>query len=288
MNSPPTLLLLGVSHDLIDDNLYNIVSSSSGVDGFKMLLKDAANYEAVVIGPHLKDVQPLYLVHKINCCSSLRILPIIIEANKGSNEEITACIQAGAHYYLDKDSELIDQILTSAIRDHLRYQEAASSIYPLPAGSSLVEATFKIKTLPEAQAAAAIMAQTCPNPRLAAVALAELMINGIEHGNLGISFADKTRLYKSKKWLEEIERRLLLPTNREKYVTAHFKKTRDTIVIKIRDQGKGFSWNKYETLGVNRVYNTHGRGIVLAKNLAFQSMTYQGNGNEVECIIQLI
>lgn len=288
MSKTPTLLLLGVSPDLIDDTLYNTVTSKSGVDGFKMLLKEPANYEAVIIGPYLKDVQPLYLVHKINCCSSLRILPIIIEANHGSNEEITACIQAGAQYYLDKDSELVEQILTSAIRDHLRYQETANKISPLPTGSSLVQATFKLQTLAEAQSAAAVMAQTCPNPRLAAVALAELLINGIEHGNLGITFEDKTRLYKNKKWLEEVERRLLLPSNREKYVTAHFEKKEDTIVIKIRDQGKGFNWDKYENLGVNRVYNTHGRGIVLAKNLAFQSMTYHGNGNEVECIIQLI
>lgn len=288
MSNTPTLLLLGVSPDLIDDTLYNTVTSKSGVDGFKMLLKEPANYEAVIIGPYLKDVQPLYLVHKINCCSSLRILPIIIEANHGSNEEITACIQAGAHYYLDKDTELVDQILTAAIRDHLRYQETANKISPLPTGSSLVQATFKLQTLAEAQSAAAVMAQTCPNPRLAAVALAELLINGIEHGNLGITFEDKTRLYKTKKWIEEVERRLLLPSNREKYVTAHFERKDDTIVIKIRDQGKGFNWDKYENLGVNRVYNTHGRGIVLAKNLAFQRMTYHGNGNEVECIIQLI
>lgn len=151
----------------------------------------------------------------------------------------------------------------------------------------IVNASFMLQTLEEAQIAANFMARSCPNPRLAAVAICELLINAIEHGNLGIGYAEKTRLTQSQSWLDEIHRRLSLPTNAKKYVKVDFHKDQTSIKIKISDQGKGFDWQKYQEIDLNRVYDRHGRGILMAKNLAFKTMHYLGNGNQVECTIDL-
>jgi hypothetical protein len=50
--------------------------------------------------------------------------------------------------------------------------------------------------------------------------LSELIINGIEHGNLGISYAEKSRLKQEDGWTEEIARRLALEENADKRVVV--------------------------------------------------------------------
>lgn len=286
----PNLLVLGVSKGLVDPARYNIIESNNGVDGFRHLLEEPDLFSAIIVGPHLKDIQPLYFVNKINCASSLKTLPILMEGKTGSDAEMSEFIQAGARYYITKklDQQLINELIDAAVRDNDRYRDMENNVMNHAASAALVDASFKLQTLQEAQSAAVIMAYACPNPRLAAVGITELIINAIEHGNLGIGYEEKTKLYQSKQWLEEIEKRLLLPDNRDKYVTVHFHKEGDIITIRIMDEGKGFNWNKYEELDVDRVFDNHGRGIIMAKNLAFKTMIYHGKGNEVECIIQLL
>lgn len=151
----------------------------------------------------------------------------------------------------------------------------------------LIDASLKLQTLEEAQAVASMIAKACPNPRLAAVGICELLINAIEHGNLGIGFAEKSRLTQAQTWLDEIERRLSLPDNSKKFVDVNFYKDQKTIKIKISDQGNGFDWHKYQDLDHSRIYERHGRGIAMAKHLTFNTMQYLGNGSQVECIIEL-
>jgi hypothetical protein len=52
----------------------------------------------------------------------------------------------------------------------------------------------------------------------------ELLVNGVEHGNLGIDFAEKSRLRESDCWEDEIRRRLTLPENRGKAVRMRVRK----------------------------------------------------------------
>lgn len=150
----------------------------------------------------------------------------------------------------------------------------------------LSDATFKIQNLHEAKNLAALLSNECPNPSLAAVGINEVLINAIEHGNLGITYNDKTKL-DTAGWLAEVDRRLEMPENKNKFVTVKFKKSASQISITIKDEGNGFDWIQYQTLDQNRATNNHGHGIIMARNLSFESMSYHGSGNEVECIILL-
>ncbi len=139
----------------------------------------------------------------------------------------------------------------------------------------------------EAQSVTAILAEQCPNPRLSAVGISEILINAIEHGNLHITYQEKTRLHESAEWLAEIDRRLALPENKRKYVTVIFKRTPKNLNIRVTDCGTGFNWQDYMVLDNKRVFDNHGRGLIMARNLAFSEMIYHGNGNEVECIVTM-
>ena len=66
-----------------------------------------------------------------------------------------------------------------------------------------------------------------------------------------------------------------------------FTRTATEIEIVVTDQGKGFDAKQFEPSGSDPSTASHGRGILLAKQLAFKSLRYSKKGNEVTCIIAL-
>ena len=88
------------------------------------------------------------------------------------------------------------------------------------------------------------------------------------------------------KWKEEVEHRLKLPENSDKYVTVSYLKSNNEIMLHIKDQGKGFDYHKFMEFDPSRSTDNHGRGIAFANNLSFDRIEYLGVGNEVKCIIK--
>ncbi|HSX20073.1 MAG TPA: response regulator [Gammaproteobacteria bacterium] len=275
--------------NLLDESPYLITSINDGEEGFNLLLNEPDKFSAIILGQQILNISSVRLLHRINSCSSLKIIPVIMEASTGTVEEMEICIRAGARYYLPKpiDKTILPKVIDTAVRDQDRYREAEQSTWTSKPLNTLQQATFKIKNLHEAQAVATLLANECPNPRLAAVGISEILINAIEHGNLNITYQEKTRLHEATEWLAEIDRRLDMPENKNKVVTVAFNKTPGHITIRITDEGNGFDWRQFLTLDTNRVFDNHGRGIIMARSLSFENMIYHGSGNDVECIIPL-
>ena len=150
----------------------------------------------------------------------------------------------------------------------------------------LKEGHFRFRLLSEAHLLAAFLSEACPNPRLAIMGITEILVNAVEHGNLGIGFEEKSKLQMEANWLQEIDRRLNLPEHANQFVDVQLIRTETEIRIKVTDQGNGFDWQHYQS-GTHNPLSTHGRGILLAKNLAFKQLEYTGKGNEVTCVIAL-
>lgn len=275
--------------DLLTDSAYNIVSINDGEEGFNLLLQEPERFAAVILGQNILHMNGVHLLHKINSCSSLKIIPVIMEASSGTVEEMELCIRAGARYYIPKpiDKSVLPTLIDTAIRDQERYKQAEQATWHSRPLNTLLNATFNIKTLADAQNLATLLANECPNPRLAAVGISEILINAIEHGNLKITYQEKTKLHETAEWLAEIDKRLALPENRDKKVIVQFSKTPAHINIRITDEGEGFDWRQYQSLDATRVFDNHGRGIIMARSLSFENMIYHGRGNDVECIIPL-
>ena len=83
----------------------------------------------------------------------------------------------------------------------------------------------------------------------------------------------------------EIERRLELPENSNKFVEVTFIRRDQAIDITVTDQGAGFNWQSFLTLDENRAFDSHGRGIAMARLLSFDNLEYRGCGNQVVCTI---
>jgi hypothetical protein len=151
----------------------------------------------------------------------------------------------------------------------------------------LLHGRFCYRTLHEANLLAQFIAKACPNPRLSIMGISELLINAVEHGNLSIGSEEKAELQHQNKWMEEIERRLNLPENKDKWVEIEIVRNETELRITVTDQGKGFDWQAFEKRHPNDPLSTHGRGILLAKQLVFKSLEYSGKGNIVTGVINL-
>ncbi|MDC7242218.1 MAG: ATP-binding protein [Spirochaetales bacterium] len=113
--------------------------------------------------------------------------------------------------------------------------------------------------------------------------LQELIINAIEHGNLNISFDEKTKAMEEKRYLDFIRERQKDPRYRDRTVRIDYRLSSNRVQYRICDEGEGFHLdNTMKKVGdtVDKDLLGHGRGINMAKIL-FDKMEYNNKGNQV-------
>ncbi|MCL2155963.1 MAG: ATP-binding protein, partial [Leptospirales bacterium] len=111
----------------------------------------------------------------------------------------------------------------------------------------------------------------------------EMIVNSIEHGNLGITFEEKSQAMMHDTYFDLINSRQKHPDYIERMVHIEYTITQSKVVYKITDQGDGFDYmkiisNKITELNDNFVL--HGRGIAMAKKI-FDEVRYNNKGNQV-------
>lgn len=112
--------------------------------------------------------------------------------------------------------------------------------------------------------------------------MAELIINGIEHGNLNITYDEKTDLIERNMSRHEIDYRCKLPENKNKNVEITFRRNEDGLYVKIEDQGDGFDWRRFLNIDPARA-NNHGRGIAQTRALSFDALQYNRQCRNRHC-----
>jgi hypothetical protein len=115
----------------------------------------------------------------------------------------------------------------------------------------------------------------------------ELLVNAIEHGNLGLTYTEKSALKKEDRWEEEIRRRLEQAQYRGRRAVVNFFRTSEVVQFSVIDEGDGFKWERYLDFDPDRVFDPNGRGIAMAGKMAFSRLEYRGKGNHVVAEINL-
>lgn len=118
------------------------------------------------------------------------------------------------------------------------------------------------------------------------IALREIIINAIEHGNLDISFEEKSQALIEDRYFELLRERQFEPQNISKKVTIEYSVSSEKVMYIVADEGAGFNFENYlnEKAGnPNESYLSHGRGIMMTKN-AFDEIIYSRKGNHVMLI----
>lgn len=263
---------------------YQVSTALNGKDAWDQLKDCDSDYDAIIVDREMPEMNGIELVEKLNSNEILRNIPVIMQTGEQRPEKIQNCIDAGIFYYVIKPSDetLLETTLKVAIANSIQYQKLVSSSTCIDIGLQILEsATFHYSSLEEAEDLACFLSKCYKRPQDVLVGLSELLINAVEHGNLGIGYTEKTSFIKFGMWRDEIMRRAELPENRDKRVKVMLKKQEDGIQIRITDCGKGFDWRKYMILETDRIQDGHGRGIIRAKQRSFSKVEYNTKGNIV-------
>ena len=124
------------------------------------------------------------------------------------------------------------------------------------------------------------------NKALLQLALAELIVNGIEHGNCGITYEEKTAgMEKGFSVVELVAERNKDPEVMKKKVEFMWEILADKTQFVIRDEGNGFDVKAHlEKVTKQDKLSQHGRGIRMASLLSTKLM-YNKKGNQVTMIL---
>jgi anti-sigma regulatory factor (Ser/Thr protein kinase) len=119
------------------------------------------------------------------------------------------------------------------------------------------------------------------------LALAELIVNAIEHGNCEISYDEKTKaLDEGISPIDMIAEKCKDPKIRAKKVLFLWEIKPDRSVFIIHDEGKGFDVKAHlEKAAKEDQFSLHGRGIKMAASFSHQ-LKYNAKGNQVALIIK--
>ncbi|MFD2206701.1 ATP-binding protein [Kiloniella antarctica] len=186
------------------------------------------------------------------------------------------------------DPEILCSVVCAAINQFNHVRELLHQLETRSSAIGLITAgTFELRDLDEARNLTTMLTLACPRSDQVVIGLSELLQNAIEHGNLEIGFRLKSELLETGRLLEEIEERLGQAPYRERLVRVNFSRTEKEIVFIIQDEGAGFNWRKYLAIDEDRLNSSHGRGIALAKMMAFTELNYNGLGNRVTARLTL-
>ncbi len=192
-------------------------------------------------------------------------------------------LEAGVFYYLTKMTEdkVFDSVLLAAITEADHIKTLAQEMRNHRASFGLIDTCkFSFGTLREVENLAAFMANCFPDPERALWGVSELLINAVEHGNLGLGYDLKTTLVANGTWLEEIDRLLQLPEHKGKKASATIAHKDNGVYVIVEDQGKGFDWRRYLHIDPARAGDNHGRGIAQANAMSFDRLIYNDIGNK--------
>ncbi|MDO8842918.1 response regulator [Methylicorpusculum sp.] len=267
---------------------YKIVTASNGQDALDLLNSDPHAYGLVILDKFMEGMNGIEVLKQIKDDPDLRILPVIMQTADTAPEKILEGIRAGAYYYLTKpfSAEKLLSVVDNALSLYRDTRLAREELINLKESLHRVnELSFSFRNRQEAREMTAFLSCAGNLNMAQEMGLMELLLNAIEHGNLAITYDEKTQLIRDNQLETEINRRLNLPEYADKTVTVKFKRNSSNLTFIISDQGSGFDWEPYLDMQLERINDNHGRGIAMAKNMSFNELLYQGDGNVVHAII---
>ena len=249
-----------------------------------------AEYDALIIDESTLNQHDFSELKSFRKHSYFGLIPFILQVNSPQSEAIQRGFDIGMYFYLiyPFNAELLNTVILAATQGLSNHQEISKRLANFEmAHPRLQKAVFHIQTVAEAQAIASVLAYMTPDQKRIAIGLFELILNSIEHGNLGIGYKLKSQLITGSKLQTEVTHRLSLEENSHKFVTVTLERKADFFEFTISDNGTGFNYTNFLDFEENRATDSHGRGIMIANRLSFDFLEYRDSGSTVICRVNI-
>lgn len=275
---------------VLTDGGYQVKCAEDGEQGLKLF----NNFQPEIVlsdinMPNMNGLEMLEEIRKIDPNSLFIIITALNES-----QLILQALRLKANDYLvkplsGKDLLILVQKYSDILENRTPDREVLGMIYTRTLGMKVTNRLDLVSKIIDR-----LMQETehviSPGDRLGIhLGLAEIIINAIEHGNMGITYKEKSKAVDGTiyEWNELLKERCESPEYGNRLVDIKFQMTKNRCEWLITDQGEGFNWkllpdpNSLESLN-----ESHGRGIMLA-NLSFSEITYLGKGNQVRLVKHL-
>lgn len=276
--------------NMLEELGYSVLEAQNGKQALDIILERKDEIDAILLDREMPVMNGMELVARMKEKKDLRNMPIIMQTGSDKPEQIKQGIDAGVFYYLTKpvNQDILKSVLSAAVRESEQKRTLVNELQKHKTSFNLIDTCkFHVKTLAEAEHLATFLANCFPESERTIGGLAELLINAVEHGNLGIGYTEKTWLVEMGTWREEIEKRLILPEHKNKLVDITYRRKPEGFFVTIRDDGIGFEWRNYLHIDPARAGDNHGRGIAQANAISFDKLTYNEVGNEVTGFVSI-
>ena len=288
-------ILATIIEDALSSEGHQVTLAEDGQAAWELLEAEFAatgriRFETILLDREMPRMGGMALLQKLKSSPHFNQIPVIMETAASDAQSVREGLDEGAYYYLTKpfQPELMLSIVHAAVQQFRDYQELQENARRAERPFAFMEqGVFRYRSLEDGRMLANFFARACPQPEKTVLGLQELLVNAVEHGNLGISYAEKTRLMVSDAWHQEIATRAAQPEFSKREVEVVFERNEREIRFTIRDEGSGFDWQKYLDFDPERAFDPHGRGIAMARRMSFDSLEYQGNGNTVVAALKL-
>ena len=274
------LELEGFSVELVDD----------GESAWEALSRRPEVYAGVVLDRQMPRMTGMEILRRMKAEARTHDIPVIFLTGMNGASDIVEGIEAGAYYYVTKpyDPDLLVASLRTAIQEKRAYADLRLELQSTVGAIGLLRsAEFRFRSHEEARALAGLLANAAPEPRKVVTGLWELMLNAVEHGNLELSYGEKSRLLEAGNWHDELARRLADAPYRDRHVSVTVTRDASSVRYRISDEGRGFVPDPYLDFDPARATHAHGRGIAMARRLSFDALEFIGAGNIVEASVDL-
>lgn len=270
---------------------YAVTVAQDGEEAWALLDTSKHKFSAILLDRRMPRLDGMGLLARIKADNRFKNIPVIFQAGINAPTDIVEGIKAGVFYYLVKPVHketlfaIIERAvnlfhLSDVVRDgHTQDQVILSQI--------MQRSQFQLRTLAEARTLATELSNFYPQPERVTLGISELLINAVEHGNLGISYLEKSQLLQEGRWEAEIERRLALVENSDKKIEVQIEHTLHEIRLTISDCGDGFESLKYMEMSPERAFDPNGRGIAMSRMISFDSLEYKGSGNQLVAVVRI-
>lgn len=249
-------------------------------------IEEYPDLSAVILDWVLPDISGLDVLRIMKERNKTSKLPVIMQTGSKDRDKIIAGIESGAFYFLTKpyDFKILSTILKRAVHEYESQQEISQTERNEKSKnffSMLSKGVVRFRTVKEAMNLASMFGGFLNDEKFG-IGLIELLVNAVEHGNLGIGFEKKEELIMNDLLSKEIENRLNHRDYKDRFASLEFEKTVNEILIRISDEGDGFDYKQYSVINPERVLDVNGRGVAISKMIFHDDLQYLGKGNVLE------
>lgn len=278
--------------ECLETRKMSVILSHDAAEALKLFV--ARQPDIVFIAIDLAQMNGIEAIRAIlNDRPSTLVAAVATSKDQGN---IIGCLEAGARAFLLKPFEKAD--VTATLNRFIgllhRQENKTLAIEDLKSlSTSLSLQTSSSAIIPAISLICSVIAPYLREREVRRIQLAlhEILRNAYEHGNLGISFAEKRDLM-MQGLLEEHLKPLAEKAQAEgKTIDITFAVKNGEFSCSVSDQGPGYDWSKAsrnaEQNKVANLYELHGRGLILIKSV-FDKVKFNKKGNQITVSKRLI